>query len=131
MPVLPVSVPDKTGHAIPECLVLVAFRNRNKKPAQLPIIRRPGGQYATHDLNCTLRVTAFAVCLKERRNLLAFRYNASFGHTFTHSKHKIHSVPFLRFLEVSVTSTSIGHAFLHFPQEMHLFVSHFIRIREK
>ena len=38
-----------------ECLVLVAFWNRNKKPAQLPTIRRPGRQYKTHGLNCYIR----------------------------------------------------------------------------
>ena len=58
-------------------------------------------------------------------------YNASFGQLFTHSKQKIHSVPFLRFLELSVISTSIGHTLLHFPHDMHLLVSHFILNKEK
>lgn len=58
-------------------------------------------------------------------------YKASFGQCFTHSIHRIHSVPFDLFLELSVTSTSIGHTFLHLPQEIHLLLSHFIRTSEK
>ena len=58
-------------------------------------------------------------------------YSAFLGQTFSHSKHKIHSVPFLRFLELSVTSTFIGQTFLHFPQETHLLLSHLIRSNEK
>lgn len=38
-------------------------------------------------------------------------YSAPFGQLLTHSKQRIHSVPFFLFLELSVTSTSIGHAF--------------------
>ena len=58
-------------------------------------------------------------------------YNASFGQFLAHSKQRIHSVPFFRFLELSVTSTSIGHTFLHFPQDIHLLLSHLIRNSEK
>jgi hypothetical protein len=58
-------------------------------------------------------------------------YNAFFGHAFTHSKHKMQSVPFFRFLELSVMSTSIGQTVLHLPQEIHLLVSHVIRSSEK
>ena len=57
-------------------------------------------------------------------------YNAFFGQLFTHSRQRIHSVPFSLFLELSVISTSIGHTRLHFPQEIHLLLSHFIRSRE-
>ena len=56
--------------------------------------------------------------------------SAPFGQFLAHSIHKIHSVPFSLFLELSVTSTFIGHTFLHFPQEMHLSLSHFTRITE-
>jgi hypothetical protein len=45
--------------------------------------------------------------------------------------HRIHSVPLIRLRELSVTSTSIGHTFLHIPQEMHFSLSHLILIREK
>ena len=31
--------------------------------------------------------------------------------------HRMHSVPFFRFLELSVTSTSIGQTRLHLPQD--------------
>lgn len=37
----------------------------------------------------------------------------------------------LRFRELFVTSTSIGHTFLHLPQETHLLLSHVIRSSEK
>ena len=50
--------------------------------------------------------------------------SAFLGHTCVHSKHRIQSVPFCRFLELSVTSTSIGQTFLHIPQDIHLLVSH-------
>ena len=58
-------------------------------------------------------------------------YNAPLGQFFTHSRHKIHSVPFRRLRELSVTSTSIGHALRHLPQEMHFSLSHFILIKAK
>ena len=58
-------------------------------------------------------------------------HKAAFGQFLTHSMHKIHSVPFSRFLELSVTSTFIAQTRLHFPQEMHFSLSHFMRIREK
>ncbi len=58
-------------------------------------------------------------------------YKAFFGQLFTHSMQRIHSVPFLRFLELSVTSTSIGQTRLHLPQEMHFDLSHFTRNRAK
>lgn len=45
--------------------------------------------------------------------------------------HRMHSVPFFRFLELSVTSTSIGQTRLHLPQETHFSLSHFTRIAEK
>ena len=41
--------------------------------------------------------------------------SAFLGQVLTHSIHKIHSVPFFRFLELSVISTFIGQTFLHFP----------------
>ena len=53
-------------------------------------------------------------------------YSASFGQLLTHSIHKIHSVPFFRLLELSVTSTSIGQTFLHLPHDTHLLLSHLI-----
>lgn len=58
-------------------------------------------------------------------------YNAFVGQLSTHSKQRMHSVPFFLFLELSVTSTSIGHTRLHFPQEIHLLVSHFILRKAK
>lgn len=58
-------------------------------------------------------------------------YSASFGQFLMHSRHRIHSVPFFRLLELSVTSTSIGHTFLHLPQDTHLLLSHSIRSNEK
>ena len=51
-------------------------------------------------------------------------YSAPFGQFFTHSKQSIHSVPFFRLRELSVASTSIGHTFLHLPQDTHLLLSH-------
>ena len=58
------------------------------------------------------------------------RHKAPLGQFFTHSMHKIHSVPFSRFLELSVTSTFIGHTRLHLPHEIHFSLSHFTRNRE-
>ena len=58
-------------------------------------------------------------------------HSAFFGHTFPHSIQRIHSVPFLRLLELSVTSTFIGHTRLHFPQEIHRSLLHLIRSSEK
>ena len=58
-------------------------------------------------------------------------YSAFLGQLFTHSMHRMHSVPFLRRRELSVTSTSMGQIFLHLPQETHLLWSHFTRNREK
>ena len=58
-------------------------------------------------------------------------HNAPFGQFLAHSIHNMHSVPFSRFLELSVTSTFIGQTCMHFPQEMHFSLSHFKRIREK
>lgn len=58
-------------------------------------------------------------------------YSASLGQFFTHSIQRIHSVPLALFLELSVTSTFIGHTLLHFPQEIHFSLSHFIRSSEK
>lgn len=57
--------------------------------------------------------------------------SAFLGQFLTHSIHRMHSVPFFLFLELSVTSTSIGHTLLHFPQETHFFLSHLTRISEK
>ena len=81
-------------------------------------------------------ITVPVVCLSIKIPLLSAQepvsvYNASFGQFFTHSMHKMHSVPFLRFLELSVISTSIGQTCLHFPQVTHLLLSHLIRNREK
>ena len=49
--------------------------------------------------------------------------SAFLGQVLTHSIHKIHSVPFFRFLELSIISTFIGQTFLHFPHELFLFVT--------
>ena len=57
--------------------------------------------------------------------------SAFLGQFLTHSMQRMHSVPFALFLELSVTSTSMGHTLLHFPQEIHLFVLHLTRNREK
>ena len=54
-------------------------------------------------------------------------YSAFFGQFFTHSIHKMHSVPFFRFRELSVTSTSIGQTRLHLPQSTHRSFLHFTR----
>lgn len=43
----------------------------------------------------------------------------------------MHSVPFLRFLESSSISTSIGQTFRHLLQEMHFVWSQVIRTGEK
>ena len=53
-------------------------------------------------------------------------YRASLGQLLTHSMHKIHSVPFFLFLELSVMSTSIGHTLLQLPQDTHLLLLHLI-----
>ena len=58
-------------------------------------------------------------------------YNASFGQALLHSIQSIHSVPFSRFLELSVIFTLMGHTRSHFPQEIHLLLSHFILVSEK
>lgn len=62
---------------------------------------------------------------------LIIPYNAFLGQAFTHSKHKMQSVPFCRFLELSVTSTSMGQTLLHLPQEMHLLLSQVTLVRAK
>ena len=56
---------------------------------------------------------------------------ALLGQCLTHSMQRIHSVPFILFLELSVTSTSMGHTRLHLPQDTHFVVSHLILKREK
>ncbi len=58
-------------------------------------------------------------------------HRAPLGQFFTHSMQRMHSVPFFRFLELSVTSTFIGHTRLHFPHEMHFSLSHFTLSRAK
>ena len=58
-------------------------------------------------------------------------YSAFLGQAFTHSMHKMHSVPLSRFRELSVMSTFMGHACLHFPQEMHFSLSQVTLSREK
>ena len=58
-------------------------------------------------------------------------YRAFLGQCFTHSMHRIHSVPFFRWREGSSISTSMGQTCLHRPQEMHLPGSHFILNRAK
>ena len=62
---------------------------------------------------------------------MEIHHNAFFGQLLTHSMHSIHSVPFFLFLELSVTSTPIGHTLLHFPHETHFSLSHVTRITEK
>lgn len=57
--------------------------------------------------------------------------SAFLGQVLTHSIHKIHSVPFFRFLELSVISTFIGQTFLHFPHEIHFSLSHLTLTTEK
>lgn len=61
----------------------------------------------------------------------SLRHSASLGQALTHSMQRMHSVPLARFLELSVTSTSMGHTRLHLPQEMHLLLSQRTRSREK
>ena len=58
-------------------------------------------------------------------------HNAFLGQLLTHSMHSMHSVPYFLVLELSVTSTSIGHTRLHLPQLMHLSFLHLTRSREK
>ena len=58
-------------------------------------------------------------------------YNAFFGQFFTHSIHSMHSVPLLRFRELSVISTFIGQRRLHLPHDMHLLLLHVTRTSEK
>ena len=57
--------------------------------------------------------------------------SAFLGQGLTHSIHKMHSVPFFRFLELSVISTFIGQTFLHFPHEIHFSLSHLTLTTEK
>lgn len=61
----------------------------------------------------------------------SLRHSASLGQALTHSMQRMHSVPLARFLELSVTSTSMGHTRLHLPQETHLLLSQRTRSREK
>lgn len=57
--------------------------------------------------------------------------SAFLGQVLTHSMHKIHSVPFFRFLELSIISTFIGQTFSHFPHEIHFSLSHLTLTTEK
>ena len=63
--------------------------------------------------------------------LLYLNHSAFFGHALAHSKHRMHSVPFLRLRELSVMSTYMGQTFWHLPQETHLLWSHLTRSSEK
>jgi len=65
------------------------------------------------------------------RSLIYSVYSASFGQALLHSIQSIHSVPFSRFRELSVTFTFIGHILSHFPHEMHFSLSHVILTSEK
>ena len=62
---------------------------------------------------------------------LLYAHSAFLGQFFTHSRHRIHSVPFFLLRELSVTSTSIGQTRLHLPQLMHFSLSHVTRNSEK
>ena len=64
------------------------------------------------------------------RSLLC-AHSAFLGQFFTHSRHRIHSVPFFLLRELSVTSTPIGQTRLHLPQLMHFSLSHVTRNSEK
>ena len=68
-----------------------------------------------------------SICFRDSDRQIGSCHNASLGQFFTHSMHRMHSVPILRFLELSVTSTFIGQTRLHFPQEIHFSLSHFTR----
>ena len=77
------------------------------------------------------------LCRKRRLRYSVFRptgrsiQSAPLGQFLTHSIQRIHSVPFFLFLELSVTSTFIGHTLLHLPQEIHFSLSHVTRRRAK
>jgi len=122
----------------------VFFKSRppqKRKKQTLPDSkRRQGGSvrmwlslslHGTHARICrisssavTLRCHGFRTVRKivgvEDQKITDQRSSAFLGHCETHSIQKIHSVPFLRDLRLSVISTSIGQARLHLPQEIHL-----------
>ena len=84
-------------------------------------------------LNNSLSAISLSPCHQKLYTITydSYNLNASFGHLSIHSIQRMHSVPFFRFRELSVTSTFIGHTRLHFPHEMHLSLSHFILRTEK
>ena len=59
---------------------------------------------------------------------LYFNFSACFGHSLIQFKHKIHSVPFFLFLELSNISTFIGQFFIHLLQLIHSSLLHIILI---
>ena len=64
-------------------------------------------------------------------SLYYFPYSACLGQFLTHSMQRMHSVPFSRSLDGSVTSTCMGQTRLHLPQETHLSGLQRIRSKEK
>ena len=69
--------------------------------------------------------------ISDQRRQTESRQRAPFGQLFTHSIQRMHSVPFSLFLELSVTSTFIGHTRLHFPHEIHFSLLHVTRTSAK
>ena len=58
-------------------------------------------------------------------------YSAFLGHAFTHSMHRMHSVPFSRLRASSSMSTFMGQTRRHFPHWMHLSWSQVMRASAK
>jgi hypothetical protein len=63
---------------------------------------------------------------------VAWRYSLSapLGQADTQVVQRMHSVPFVRLLALSVMSTFIGQTFLHLPQETHFVGSTVMRTSE-
>jgi len=58
-------------------------------------------------------------------------YSAFLGQAFTHSMHRMHSVPFLRLRASSSMSTFMGQTRRHFPHWMYLSWSQVMRVSAK
>ena len=90
------------------------------------------GQICSNSEFCPIPLYLVIPLLAAARHIISLPlmlqcYSAFFGQFFTHSIHKIHSVPFFRLRELSVTSTSIGQTRLHLPQSTHRSFLHLTR----
>ena len=70
-------------------------------------------------------VSELDITIDDKQAIVFYKSNAFVGHSFIQLAHKIHSVPFFLFLELSVISTFIGQLLIHFLQSMHLLLSYF------